>query len=152
MTRHAQKLNKTAVARRATPEQQVNSCPPADGLKSLSSPRAVLEARHAELKSWDVISWELGRINRGTLSRVASGKREPSARLMSKLNRVYGCHLHAKEVKLTVSVCPVCGETPTPKHKCKLIPPKPRRKFDMTNKEAREIGIKILGVMYGQKN
>ena len=30
-----------------------------------------------------------------------------------------------------------------------LIPPRPRRVYDLTNRQAREIGINILGVMYG---
>lgn len=137
------KLNKKPVARRATPEQQIISYPPPDSLKLLSSAKDVLSIRHKEL-SLSVLSWELGGVNRGTISRVISGAREPSPELMAKLNSAYGCHVHAKTARIIVSICPICGEVPTPKHKCKAVSAKPRRKYDLTNKEVRAIAVSLI--------
>ncbi len=143
MNRRTQKSNKRTVATRATPDQQIVSRPPPESLKSLSTARAVLAERHAGLKSWSVLSWELGGVDRGTLSRVAAGIREPSIGLINKINNTYGCHVHAKTARLTVTVCPICGEIPTAHHKCKAVLPKPRRVYDLSTKRARAIGISI---------
>lgn len=52
------------------------------------------------------------------------------------------------------TLCRIANEkTYWPKSKAlrdALIPPKPRRVYDLTNRQARDIAIKILGVLYEQ--
>lgn len=139
MPKRQRKGVKTPVARRATPEERLTHCPPPETLKTLSSASAVLTARHADLASWSLMSWELGGVNRGTLSEVASGSRAPSRLLIKKMNSAYGCHLHPARVKIVVEVCPLCGETPTPRHRCKNAAKRPRRTYDISYKRLREL-------------
>lgn len=124
MSKYARKRNKRGVAKRATVEQRLISHPIPEGLSALPDAKSVLHTRHIDLGSLADLSFELGGVNRGTLSAVESGDREPSKRLIKKLNSVYGCHLHPKQVKIVVDVCPICGAVPTPRHRCPGTPPK----------------------------
>ena len=119
----ARKSKKQPVARYATPNAHCEKYPPSESLKTLSTAKAVLTARHTDV-SWRDIAWELGIRDRGGLSRVASGKREASAKLIAKLNSVYGCHIHLKTVKQDVPVCPICDEPYKPRHRCPSAPTK----------------------------
>ena len=124
MSKYARKRKKKPVAKRATVEQRCKLSPPPESLKSLPDARSVLHIRNGALSLSD-ISWELGGVNRGTLSGVINGKREPSAKLIKKINSVYGCHLHQKQVKITVEVCPACdAPNYTPRHRCPGAPSK----------------------------
>lgn len=115
---------------------------------------SVLMARHSGTKSetgksYGVIAQELGmkRTQRAAICDVAHGKRLPSRDLIERMNRVYGCHLHLKTVKIVAPVCPVCDQPYEPRHKCADKPRTPRRKYDMSNREARDIGLGLLAVL-----
>lgn len=79
--------------------------------------RKRLNARHAELKSWALVSRELGGVNRGILSGVANGKREPTPQLLAAL----GLPVLRKA---TAPVCPIHGVV----HLRKTCPPDSTRK------------------------
>ena len=153
MSKYARKSKKSRVAKRATVEQRLSFHPIPESLSALPDAKSVLHARHIELGSLADLSWELGGVNRGTLSSVEAGDREPSKKLIAKMNSVYGCHLHQKQVKITVDVCPNCGGIPKPRHRCPGAPqkyaPHPVTRWTVVERKA----YLILSVLHaGTKN
>ena len=146
MSKYARRDKKRGVARIATPDQQSKTFPPPKGLSDAKSIIEVFRLRRYDKEvSWRVVAWELGINDRGTLSRVASGSRKPTAKLLAKVNSVYGCHLHLETVKRNVPVCPVCDQPYEPRHRCPSAPRKPRRTYDISYKQLRE----LLQMPYG---
>lgn len=127
MSKYARRAKKQPVAQRATVDQLSRKSPPPEDLRTLATAKAVLDARH-KVVSWAVIRWELGVNDRGTLSRVANGKREPTDKLCSKINSAYGCNV--KPHPLHVTVAPLaCGCPPVGK-RCPVHQPKSTRRPD----------------------
>lgn len=116
MSKYARRDKKQPVAKRATADQLSRKSPPSEALRTLTTAMAVLDARH-KVVSWSVIRWELGVNDRGTLSRVANGKREPTDKLCGKINSAYGCSVRSHPSAVTVTPCAVCGSTRHTQHR-----------------------------------
>ena len=117
MSKYARRSKKQGVAQRATVDQLSRKFPPPNGLKSLTSIKDVLRLRrYSQEVSWRVIAWELGISDRGTLSRLAKGDREPTEKLCSKINSAYGCNVRPHPKYVAVEPCAKCGQVHTLKH------------------------------------
>lgn len=118
--KHRVNRNKKGVARYATPDQLSRLHPPQSSLAALTDAKSVLQARHVGETTWRVIAWELGGVNRGTLSAIASGDRYPSPKMIAKLNSAYGCSLNPVS---SVRVAPLsCGHAPL-RDRCPICKP-----------------------------
>ena len=97
----------------------------------------VLRKRHSETKSWKTISSELGGLNRGYLSKVASGKARASDHLIALMNDRYGMRLTFNSKP--AQPCAKCGQLHEFKSRCPSAPRKPRRTYDISYKRLREL-------------
>jgi len=132
-TRMPRKREKRGVARNATPDQAIAFNPVTARYLGMSSAKVVLALRHSELRSWRVLAYELG-CNVGTLYNIAKHGRQPSTKLIEKMNRIY----HSNVVSLTpIHVQPLsCGHAPLAK-RCPICTPasdaRKRRRIDITS-------------------
>ena len=81
----------------------------------------VLAEIHFQVGSWGKVSKQLGGVNRGTLSEVASGKRKATRELIDNLNHVYGCSIPYPSIEVTP--CARCGAVHVTK-RCTASEPK----------------------------
>lgn len=140
MSKYARRRKKEGVAQRATVDQLSRKFPPPNGLKSLTSIKDVFRLRrYSPEVSWRVIAWELGISDRGTLSRVAKGDREPTEKLCSKINSAYGCNVRPHPKHVAVEPCAKCGQLHEFKSRCPSAPRQKRRTYDISYKRLREL-------------
>lgn len=114
MLRYSVKAKKDRVARMQPPYSLERG-----GFIKMTSAKDVIEKRHAELKSWEKLSRELDGVNKGTLVGLANGTRKPTRKMIDKLNRFYGCHIHYPPVPVEPlscghaplrKSCPICNQ------------------------------------------
>ena len=105
--------------------------------KAHRTAQEVLKNRHSDTKSWKAISSELGGLNRGYLSKVASGKARASDHLIALMNDRYGLSLPFNSKP--AQPCAKCGQLHEFKTRCPSTPRKPRRTYDISYKRLREL-------------
>lgn len=100
------------------------------------------QKRLVEMKgkmTWKALA-DVLKMNQGYLYRVAHGDRKASGKLRHALGLSH-------TIRADIPVCPVCDKPYEPRHKCESKPRTPRRKYDMSNREARDIGLGLLAVL-----
>lgn len=107
MSKYARKPNKVRVARFATPDEVIRANPIGNRYSGLSDVKDVLSRRHADLKSWRVLAYELAEPH-PTLTGIVKRDRQPTAKLIKKINNTYGTSLVFHPLHVTVAPLP-CG-------------------------------------------
>ena len=80
-------------------------------------------------------------VTHAAIQRVLEGKEPKDIKIRHALGMSH-------TIRADIPVCPVCDQPYEPRHKCEAKPKTPRRVYDMSNREAREIGLGLLAVLH----